>query len=309
MGRGRGSKGTSAPKPALTHFLCLPLVTEESRPQLEQSLKLFKNAVSSNQQVDDGAEMQSDDGQSNQADNVINIPHKAIRPVGALHCTLGVMSLEKEQLEAAIACLKTLDVAACLQGQGQATLETEELPNTGHPSLNRPISPPPPATAPIKPLEINLKGLESMHSPEKTSILYSAPKDHTDRLYPFCLAVQKLFKDEGFLVEDDRKLKLHATIVNTIYAKDRKRRPPKRYAMPQASATASTGQGHGPKANAFVKIDARSLLDEYKDFIWAENVALDRLAICEMGAKKSSDDSGNVVDEQYTEVASIALPC
>lgn len=218
------------------------------------------------------------------------------------------MSLKQEKLEAAIASLKTLDVTACLQGQGQASSEIEELPKTGHPSLDRPISPPP-TTAPIKPLKIDLKGLESMHSPEKTSILYSAPKDHTDRLYNFCLAVQKLFKDKGFLVEDDRELKLHATIINTIYAKGKKRRPPKRDAMPQVSANASTEQGHGPKANAPLKIDARSLLDEYNNFVWAQNVVLDRLAICEMGAKKSLDASGNVLDEQYNEVASIALPC
>ncbi|KAK4634727.1 hypothetical protein CLAFUW4_00900 [Fulvia fulva] len=303
MEKTRGSKGAPAKKPALTHFLCLPLVTKTSRPQLEHSLKLFKTAVRPMRQ-DDAIEAQSDDDDTDKATSAPDIHHKAIRPVDTLHCTLGVMSLKPEQLVAAITCLETLDVIACLQGQGQAIPETDELPNTGHPSLDRP-----PTTAPIQALKVNLKGLESMHAPEKTSILYSAPKDDSDRLYPFCLAVQKLFKDKGFLVDDDRKLKLHATIVNTIYAKGRQRRRPKRDAMPQASSgSGNTEQGHGAKANALLKIDARPVIEQYKDFVWAEDVVLDRMAICEMGAKKSLDAAGNVIDERYTEVASIALP-
>ena len=304
MGQGRGSRGAPAKKPPLTHFICLPLVTETSRPQLEQSLKRFRDDMSPGHQ-DAAKEAQGEGGNEARAAAMTKIHPRAIRPVGSLHCTLGVMSLKQEQLEAAITCLKTLDVTAILQGQGQATLDSEELPNTGHPPI-----PPPLNTAPIKPLNIDLKGLDSMHAPDKTSILYSAPKDHSDRLYPFCLALQKHFKSGGFLVDDDRKLKLHATIVNTIYAKGRKPQVlNNRDAMPQASpATGSTAQGHGPNANAPLKIDARLLLERYQDFVWAEDVVLDRLAICEMGAKKTLDADGNVVDEQYTEAASIALP-
>lgn len=224
---------------------------------------------------------------------------QAIRPVGALHCTLGVMSLNNEQLSQATALLEGLDVPSLLS----KVAEDE----------------------PLRPLVINLKGLESMHAPEKTSILYAAPADPSERLYSFCLAVQELFKDQGLLVEDDRKLKLHATIVNTIYAKGKKMPANRHAATPagkpsfdQSASTASGSsltpqddgsiQGHGPNANAPLKIDARTLLDQYKDFVWADNIALDRLAICEMGAKKVTDADGKVIAEQYTEVASIALP-
>lgn len=55
-------------------------------------------------------------------------------------------------------------------------------------------------------------------------------------------------------------------------------------------------------------MDSRSLLEKYKDFVWAENVTLDRIAICEMGVRKKMDPQGNVVSEEYTEVASVALP-
>lgn len=65
--------------------------------------------------------------------------------------------------------------------------------------------------------------------------------------------------------------------------------------------------GHGPDANAPLKMDATELLEKYKDFIWAENITLDRVAICEMGVKKELDDRGKVIREEYKEVAIIAL--
>jgi len=127
-----------------------------------------------------------------------------------------------------------------------------------------------------------------MHAPEKTSILYIEPHDSSERLYPLCLALQDVFRREDLLIPDDRKLKLHATIVNTIYAKGRR------------------AQGHGLKADAPLKIDARALLNKYEDFVFAENVVLDRVAICEMGAKKRIEN-GEVVGEEYREVASVPL--
>ncbi|KAF2173305.1 hypothetical protein M409DRAFT_17247 [Zasmidium cellare ATCC 36951] len=238
---------------------------------------------------------------------------QAIRPVGALHCTLGVMSLNNDQLSQATAFLQSLDVGSILAPSAGERDPTSDQATT---------------TAPLAPMVVDLKGLESMHAPDKTSVIYSAPFDSSERLYPFCLAVQQLFKDKGFLVEDDRKLKLHATIVNTIYAKGKKL-PMRRHGNPpapkppvsagdseQSSLAASnqaqqddgSARGHGPNANTPLKLDARELLQKHKNFAWAENVTLDRLAICEMGAKKVTDSDGRVIAEQYNEVASIELP-
>ena len=153
-------------------------------------------------------------------------------------------------------------------------------------------------------VKVDFKGLVSMHAAKSTSILYSSPSDETGRLLPFCVALQKMFKDRGFIVED-RPLKLHATIVNTIYAKGRNR-PSKDSAG--ASNQDAKPQGHGPNANAPLKIDATTILEKYEDFVWARDVTLDRVAICEMGAKKILNENGNVEDEEYTEVANVALP-
>lgn len=223
------------------------------------------------------------------------------------------MSLKSDQLSPAVAFLESLDVPSLL-----AKVAEEQATGYDHPT----------EAAPSGPLVIDLKGLESMHAPEKTSILFSAPVDASERLYPFCLTVQKLFKDNGFLVEDDRNLKLHATIVNTIYAKGKKlpvRRtgnaPAGKPPVSEREEGASTASGasraqqddgsvqrHGPNGNAPLKMDARAILEKYKDFVWSESVSLDRLAICEMGAKKVTDGQGNLIGEQYTEVASIKLP-
>ncbi|QIW96848.1 hypothetical protein AMS68_002366 [Peltaster fructicola] len=218
---------------------------------------------------------------------------KAVRPVGALHCTLGVMRLSQRELELAIDILRSLDVLDLLKQQSQT--DTDAL---------------------SKPLQLQLRGLESMHDPQNTSILYVAPYDSTARLEPLCLAIQALFKEKSLLVSDDRPLKLHATIVNTIYAKGfmpKRRAPHQQQAnngrtSVEANPNALDGStGHGPRAKGSTKIDAREVLNNYKDFDWA-SLTLDRIAICEMGAKKHYDDEGRVIGEEYKEVAHIALP-
>jgi activating signal cointegrator complex subunit 1 len=289
----------SQKKPPLTHFLCLPLVTPSSKPQLEASIETFRNHVSPKQ--------------PEQTTNVATRIHpKAIRPVGVLHCTLGVMSLDNSNLQKAIDLLQNLDINRLLSDAASAD------PSSSPPN---PTQNPTEENNPAPPLKISLTGLSSMHSPTNTSILYIPPSDPTQRLYPFCLALQKLFQNEGLLLPDNRDLKLHATIVNTIYAKGRRERKKNLTPKKEGSqgggdpSSASSGgqdddrsQGHGPHSNAPLKFDARRLLEEYKNFVWAEGVVLDRIAICGMGAKKLFDAGGNVVGEEYTEVASVGLP-
>ena len=361
MGKKKGYSKTPAPKkPPLTHFLCLPLVTPTSRPQLDSSLRAFRDDLSAkNSKFNENAEKESDNKVAEQETVLPFVHPKAIRPVGALHCTLGVMSLDKEKLSETIGFLQSVESQTLFRGASGNTVglsktagevespvasrktnvsneRSEDLS-----SLERPITPPAVDRA-SEMLKVSLKGLESMHTPRKTSILYIAPSDAAGKLYPVCLALQKMFKDKGFLVEDNRQLKLHATIVNTIYAKGRKRthQPYNKQRTPEPAASGKTpgehtdkgqgqgdktfptdagstepigevqdkSQGHGPNANAPLKIDATAILEKYKDYVWAKDVVLDRVAICEMGAKKILDGNGNVIDEEYTEVASIALP-
>jgi activating signal cointegrator complex subunit 1 len=96
-----------------------------------------------------------------------------------------------------------------------------------------------------------------------------------------CVLLRNSFEKKGYLVPDDRPLKLHATIVNTIYAK----------------------AGH--KGGGNLRIDAQDLLEEWKDFVWAKDFPIEKLAICKMGAKKITNANGEIVGEEYEQIASI----
>ncbi|KAK8198486.1 hypothetical protein M8818_006351 [Zalaria obscura] len=337
MGRykkgGHKKTGDAGKKPSLTHFLCIPLVNEHSRPQLQASLQFLKEEVAREQvpsldtQEDKhgGSEQVCSGGESStETPRRVSIaplvPEKAVRPVDALHLTLGVMSLDEEKLEEAKQLLQKIDLRQLLKEASSASEEpTTAEKNTlassvsegvkkALSSLTRPISPPLTSTG-GRPLTVSLKSLESMHPPRKTSILYTAPKDPLDRLYPFADALRKRFADADLLVKDTRPLKLHATIVNTIYAKksSRPRQQQSKDAKQGEPAPDDRSKGHGPNAKAPLRMDATPILEKYKDYVWAEEVTLDRIAICEMGAKKILDDEGNVVREEYKEVATARL--
>ncbi|KAM0719724.1 hypothetical protein Q7P37_003857 [Cladosporium fusiforme] len=322
-------------KPPLTHFLCLPLVTAASKPQLEASIKSFRDDVTTGESkhINETAN-EFTEAPSRPTEAIGQVHPKAIRPIGALHCTLGVMSLDSQQLAKAIDLLENIDIEQKIANalpRADHTSNSDGISTESNygardiASLNRPISPPATSnhssSTQTQPIKINLRGLVSMHAPQNTSILYTAPQDPSERLYNFCLALQGHFKEQNLLVSDDRKLKLHATLVNTIYAKGKKRLPPRRsihqpsgagalaqQAGGQHTSNEDRSEGHGPNSNAPLKIDARPLLEKYKDFIWADNVVLDRVAICEMGTKKKTDGQGNITAEEYTEVASVPLP-
>lgn len=318
--KGKKSKSASK-KPQLTHFLCLPLVNEHSRPQLEARLSELKQKLG-----DQGL-----------------VPVKAVRPTGTLHLTLGVMSLDEEQLEAAVRHLKELDVKKILQNvTAQATAEQAAADGTVSENLNAYAMPD------WEALSIDLKGLVPMQSPHKTSILYAEPTDALQRLQPFGEKLKYEFTEHGFLIQDKRSLRLHATVLNTIYAKPKGRArqanaaPPERTAVdgvvdgangadgtddhddgastagstidghdevtsapPDPSTTETKvpkldgSTGHGPKANSWLRFDARELIEQYKDVVWADNVRIDRVQICKMGAKKILNNDGEVVAEEY----------
>ncbi|KAL8783469.1 MAG: hypothetical protein Q9213_004606 [Squamulea squamosa] len=323
-------------KPPLTHFLCLPLTGGQAAPQWQASLQYFTNDIT-------GIDPPGSLSVSTSTDNVRGngIPVKAIRPLGTLHLTIGVMSLkEPERVEGATKLLRDLDVGSML-----AALKLEA---TAQPDQS--TSPPP--------LTLSFTGLKSMHSPKSTSFLYTAPTDTTGRLHPFCQSLKDQFTAAGFMTEERGVLKLHATILNTIYAS--KIYPSKTLvqgkdggfgiAKVDEAETGNACDGHelgdeqhdegqangevsfheestaepastepasqfsqpkrekkGKRRKQAVKFDARGLIKRYEDFDWARDVKVEKVAICEMGAKKITNDNGEMVGEEYTEIASVPL--
>jgi activating signal cointegrator complex subunit 1 len=305
-GSKRHGKGKSGPKkPQLTHFLCLPLVTDTSRVQLKTGLERLKDDLEQEQLV----------------------PAKAVRPVSTIHLTLGVMSLDDTQLEESKLFLQDMSLHRILRDltQRQAAERAAEE-GTISENLNAAAMPD------TDSLTINLEALTPMQSPTKTSILYASPKDSTQRLVPFATLLRKEFTERGFMLEDTRPLKLHATILNTIYAKSEGRRGRKstvketlkhiehkvspHHHEPRHDEVDNSGSGddepierseaHGPDAKSWMRFDASRLIERYRDFVWAQDVRVDKVQICKMGAKKIWSGE-EVVDERYEVVYSKAI--
>lgn len=330
-GSKRHGKGKGGPKkPPLTHFLCLPLVTDASRDQLQKGLEKLKGDL----------------------EEEAIVPPKAVRPLGTLHLTLGVMSLDDTKLEEATQYLSNLSLHRLLRDltqRGAAEKAAED--GTISENLNAAALPD------TDGLTIDLEALTPMQSPQKTSILYASPVDPTHRLVAFALALRKEFTERGFMVEDTRPLKLHATIINTIYAKpngrsgrgrkstvketlkhiEHKVSPHHRHhhhAHPHSPANSHTingvhspndkashaspppppdsedenidkSEGHGPNATSWLRFDASDLIERYKDFKWAEGVRIDRVQICKMGARNvwsGGKEGEGEMDERYVVV-------
>ncbi|TRX97524.1 hypothetical protein FHL15_001802 [Xylaria flabelliformis] len=178
-----------------------------------------------------------------------------------------------EGLEKAVALLKTLkpqqmlaDISTPIPSKQGA--DARELPGS--------LSPP---------LSVTLKSLHTMQSATKASVLYAPPLDEDGVLTRFCEKLRSSFQEAKLMIEDDRPLLLHATIMNTIYVKGR--------------GASRSGKG---KSREKLTIDARQILDRYEDCLWMENVPIEKIAICKMGAKKQEDG-----DEAYEVEAEINM--
>ncbi|KAE8147427.1 AKAP7 2'5' RNA ligase-like domain-containing protein [Aspergillus avenaceus] len=303
-------------RPPLTHFLCLPLVNATSLPQLETSLSTFKTSIPA------------------QDDHGPLVPAGALRPVGTLHLTLGVMSLPtRERLEDAISFFHSLDLLAMVREAGRrARFSTTDDKNSEDKSeeekdkeKNKEGGTPP--------FTISLESLHALPRARAATVLHAAPVDPTARLYPFCEMLREKFLHAGFLQGEvrhkaageegpvprpkARPLLLHATVANTIYVRGRK------------------DGGSRKGRNDRIAFDARDLVAWYRGFyadrertvpkslqsaslgdggsrgypfVWAREFPVESVCICEMGAKKldSVGDASGLnarLGEKYAAVA------
>ncbi|KAM4066897.1 AKAP7 2'5' RNA ligase-like domain-containing protein [Hirsutella rhossiliensis] len=237
------------PKPAPTHFLCLPL----AGPQLGRNWAAFR------------ADVTSPAGAA--------LPGDAVRPLGTLHLTLGVMSLKPDGVDGAVRVLEGLRPRALLAELRAASTAAAPVPNDQGMHAPRPDH--------GGGLAVTLRGLHAMHSASKTSVLYAAPHDPDGLVRRFCELLRQPFRDAGLVEDDRRPLLLHATLVNTIYVKG--------------------GRGGGGRRERMT-VDAREVLQRYGEFVWAEGLPLTKLAICRMGAKKvEGGDGGDAAYEVEAE--------
>ncbi|TGO52924.1 hypothetical protein BOTNAR_0309g00070 [Botryotinia narcissicola] len=272
------------PRPRLTHFLCIPLMTPSSHPQLQHSLRTFKNDVTT--------------PPTDEYPDRVPIPKDAIRPLSTLHLTIGVMSLETtERIQGALSILQGIFSSPSLTSRKEN--EGAEKDKTEIKDIQLP--------------KITLTSLHPMHQPWSTSILYTFPQDPHSHLQTFCQSLKDTFTTAGFMLPEEkgRSLLLHATIVNTIYVRG------VRQDSSVGTREAGTGNtrgnrgrgrggsssGHG-KHKARLTFDARDIISKYADFTWMRDVRVEKVAICRMGAKKKGDG-----DEEYEVEAEIEVPC
>ncbi|KAF7546795.1 hypothetical protein G7Z17_g8182 [Cylindrodendrum hubeiense] len=240
------------PKPSLTHFLCVPL----GGAQLARSLSLFRDDVTSIMSF--------------------AVPHEAVRPLGTLHLTLGVMSLKEDGVQRATELLESLRLREML-AKIRASVPVNSTAQAGK------VAGQGEAAAGDGGLSITIQGLQAMQSPSKTSVLYAPPVDADGTLYRFCQQLRSAFQEAGLIIDDNRPLLLHASIINTIHVK---------------------GARGGGRRREKLTLDARDILDRYDDYIWIEDMPVERVTLCRMGAKKIE---GTEDDEAYEVEAAAAL--
>jgi len=195
-------------------------------------------------------------------------------------------------VDGAVKLLSELDIKEMLAAQSPAKFASK--PQTGVPTskstgtgveMNPAEEKKANASRSGPPLEVTLRGLVSMHKSSQTSILYSSPLDSDLRLYQFCQKLRDIFMKAGFIAESKKALLLHATVVNTLYARGAK------------------GSGHGKKGRARLLFDARKILEDLEDFEFMSGVRVEKVAICRMGAKAGVDG-----EERYEVEAEIDVP-
>ncbi|GAQ38082.1 hypothetical protein AtubIFM54640_001798 [Aspergillus tubingensis] len=346
-------------RPPLTHFLCLPLINATSLPQLESSLATFKASVPTLQPQHQHEHGHQHHQHAPQPQPQPLIPPSAHRPVGTLHLTLGVMSLPTpDRLSQAIRFLHSLDLEAMLR-------ETQlSLPQTLPSEPTPPASPFLISLESLHAIP-RAKAATVLHAApvDPTNRLYPFCVKLRDRFFEegFLVGDKPAEKPAEVAVEGGvtisgeeqqqqrqvdlaagdsaemasasvgskpkvRPLLLHATIVNTIYAKGK--------GGGHGGRGGRGGDGRGDKRKRQYTFDAREILAKYRDynppgeglkstgtvpsmgvienegsetgsgsegesglskrkgtpFVWARDFPIESVCICEMGAKKLVPD-------------------
>jgi activating signal cointegrator complex subunit 1 len=255
---------------------------------------------------------------------------EAIRPLGTLHITIGVLSLPTPELEqAALTLLGSEEVRRILrEATTTSTLKTSDVDvgissssSSSSSSTNdngdinkknetQQLQPPesdlsiiptknddsPPHHHHHRPLTTTFSNLHAMRSPSSTSVLYISPHDPESRIHNLCISLQRTFQAANLLVPDNRPLTLHATVLNTVYASSRARG-----GGGGGGSNKEQQQKKKKKRGNTRNIDATEILERYTEFEWARDVRIEKVGMWKMGAKKVVVD-GVVVDKVYEEV-------
>jgi activating signal cointegrator complex subunit 1 len=186
----------------------------------------------------------------------LQIPAQAIRIAACFNLTLGAMALTPETLPRAVELLESLNLRELLPAPTDGETAGEEL-------------------------RVSLQGLSSVGPATKATVLQIHPVDRTGRLPQFATALRQKFIDAGLMPVDPRKQNFHATLVNTLYARERGKKE-------RRDVQADT-------------LDVTDVVEKWKDRVWVEDMELNRVVIYKMGAKTRDGIKGGAGYEVVTE--------
>ncbi len=266
----------------LTHFLCLPIATVLSIPQLEQRLQQFRNDPTTSK-----------------------IPPGAYRPLQTLHIPIRPLSLPAaDRIEAASHHLQNLDIDSLLRRKSDRT--------PGHTTGVRQMQQRGSAhtfstDSRLPPLTITLSGIRSTHMAGRGSMLdggslhnrlHASYTDPTSRVGAFRDEIKRSFDVAGFQIPRYRRFRPSDTHLITILSTKHA------WSRPKINVPDHAKPGKFRRAPPPM-FETKEITEKFENFVLVENVRLEKLSLCELGLWKELEKPGT--EAQLSEVCSVPL--
>ncbi|KAG6991006.1 hypothetical protein G7Y79_00059g091910 [Physcia stellaris] len=252
----------------LTHFVRIPLSTAGSRPQLDQAYKRVMHDVVATE---------------------AGFESEMLVPTALLHVQLGSLSLDTPaRVNAAIEHLRQLDVQSiytqCLQRR------EKQGPEFGLAEGRSEV-------------RVKIQGLKnySRHTDLTRCMWLWAPVIDEAKVLPtLCHEVRLSLERAGLWqclpYQSFRGMRDTYTRIfdsSRIYTNEDNHKPGLRPLLREKKLVK--------------RFDATELYPKYRDFLWAQDVQLEKISLCKMG-RKQIERQGEIIGQGYEEVASIPLP-
>lgn len=266
----------------LTHFICIPLVTASSRPQLTRSLGLLRDSPVSG-----------------------NVPLRAFVPIDTLKMSVKItMSLPTpDRFAMAEKLLQSLDLNSLTRELSKPSLRERSIKER-FADLKKSLSLSPVASMnqPL-PLRVTLSGL--IASPTgyhdiMAHTFYAQCHDPTFRVNHLCNNLAIIFEAAG-LYNPSSSYRIQKSVGFALSGVCLIQTG----LIPSSEFVPARRQPGKLQRSKSLKIDSRDLVRTFKEFVWADNIRLERLSICQLGFHKRARQQG--LDAQLLEACSVSL--
>ena len=260
-------------KHGLTHFLTIPLVKPTSRPQFRDSFKCLWDDLAA-----------------------LDVPKKAIRSLNLLHLDLATpLSLKtRKDIAKATEILQKLFAKQTLptihgsSASGNHFKHSSRALTTSNNDTNNSMAPP----------SVSISGLFCKPGREAQALSLGAKVyDATHRVRDWKVRVAHAYQAAGL----SPGLRLHHDFQTRAAMLDSSDATVSLMGIPNSGEVTRCKWMPSKLIHSLLpSVDARGLLERYKDHVWIENAPLERVSICEMGFHKAGP-------KELREVVSVPL--